>query len=142
VTRPSRVSRFAPLLLGGVFALALWAPIPAAPNAARAEVIAQVSERFPGWRISRAQSSWEGAWSVVVKCGNRQVGFQLVPRHGLPAGDAWLHPEDGYSHDRLAAISDNRTYLVWYRDSRRAQSLPCRMDVASPQAQQLKELLD
>jgi hypothetical protein len=128
-------------VLGAVFGLALWAPIPTGPNAARADVTAQVERRFPGWRIARASASWEGAWSVVVSCGTRQVGFQLVPGHGLPAGDAWLHPEDRYSHARLAAISDDRTYLVWYQDAKHARSMSCRTQVARPQAE-LRELVD
>ncbi|HTE65050.1 MAG TPA: hypothetical protein VK736_02190 [Candidatus Binatia bacterium] len=136
-----RMTRFAPLLLGAVFGLALWAPIPAWPNTARADVMAQVEQRFPGWRIARASSSWEGAWSVVVSCRDRQVGFQLVPGHGLPAGDAWLHPEDRYSHARLAATSDDRTYLVWYRDAKHARSASCRTQVARPQPE-LRELVD
>jgi hypothetical protein len=142
VSRHPRPSRIAPLLLGAIFAVALWAPIPTAPNAARAEVVAQVAQRFPGWRIARAISSWEGAWSVVVSCGSRQVGFQLVPRHGLPAGDAWLHPEDRSSQARLAAISDDRTYLVWYRGARHARSLSCRTEVARPDAYGRKDVLD
>ena len=141
--RPHRSTRIgAPLMLGVVFAVALWAPIPTAPNAARAEVVAQVSERFPGWRIARAVSSWEGAWSVVVKCGDRQVGFQLVPHHGLSAGDAWLHPEDRYSLTRLAAISDDRTYLVWYRNARHARSTSCPAHLTPPQAHGRRLVLD
>lgn len=141
MNRHRRVTRFAPLILAAVFGVALWAPIPTGPNEARADVMAQVEQRFPGWRIARASSSWEGAWSVVVSCGTRQVGFQLVPGHGLPAGDAWLHPEDRYSHARLATISDDRTYLVWYRDKKHAPSLSCRDQVAQPHAE-LKELVD
>lgn len=140
MNRHRRVTRFAPLLLAVVFGVALWAPIPTGPNAARADVMAQVEQRFPGWRIARASSSWEGAWSVVVSCGTRQVGFQLVPGHGLPAGDAWLHPEDRYSHARLATISDDRTYLVWYRDAKHAPSLLCRDQVARPH--ELRDLVD
>lgn len=141
MTRHHRVSPFAPLLLGALFGAALWAPIPTGPNAARADVMAQVERRFPGWRISRASSSWEGAWSVVVSCGTRQVGFQLVPGHGLPAGDAWLHPEDRYSHARLAAISDDRTYLVWYGDAKDARSVSCPTQLARPQAEP-RDLVD
>jgi len=141
VRRHSRVSRFAPLLLGAVFGVALWAPIPTGPNAARADVMAQVEQRFPGWRIARASSSWEGAWTVVVSCGSRQVGFQLVPGHGLPAGDAWLHPEDAYSHARLAATSDDRTYLLWYRDANHARAAPCKTQLAQPQTER-RDLVD
>jgi hypothetical protein len=141
MSRHHRLTRFAPLLLGAVFGLALWAPIPTGPNAARADVMAQVEQRFPGWRIARASSSWEGAWTVVVNCGTHQVGFQLVPGHGLAPGDAWLHPEDRYSDGRLAATSDDMTYLVWYRDAKHARSTSCRTQVARPQAE-LRELVD
>jgi hypothetical protein len=140
MTRHHRLTPFAPLALGAVFGLALWAPIPTGPNAARADVMAEVQQRFPGWRVARASSSWEGGWSVVLSCGTQQVGFQLVPGHGLPAGDAWLHPADRYSHARLAASSDSRTYLVWYRDAKHARSVICRTQVARPQAE-LKELV-
>ncbi len=79
-------------LLAVVFATALLAPLPVAPNQARAEVMANVERRLPGWHIERARSSWEGAWSVVATCGTLHLGFQLVPGHGLAPGDAWLHP--------------------------------------------------
>jgi hypothetical protein len=133
VTRPSRRWWLAPLLLGAIFAVALWAPIPTGPNAARAQIVAQVGEHLPGWQITLARPSWEGGWAVVVRCGPRQVGFQLIPGHGLPPGDAWLHPDDSYSHARLATISDDRTYLVWYRDGERARSLSCRTELARSQ---------
>ncbi len=75
-------------LLAVAFATALLAPLPVAPNEARAEVLASVERRLPGWHIERAQSSWEGAWSVVATCGTSQLGFQLVPGHGLAPGEA------------------------------------------------------
>jgi hypothetical protein len=142
VTRRIRRWPFAPLLLAAIFATALWAPIPTAPDAARARVMAQVGERFPGWRIARAKPSWEGAWAVVINCGRRQVGFQLIPGHGLPAGDAWLHPEDSYSHARLAAISDDRAYLVWYREGERVPSSRCRTELARSPAEWRRHLSD
>jgi hypothetical protein len=132
----------APLALGVIFALALWAPIPTAPNTARAEVMAQVAQRFPGWRIMRTTSSWEGAWSVVVSCGSQQVGFQLVPGHGLRGGDAWLHPQDPYSQARLTSISDDKTYLVWYRYPRHTRSVSCDTELPPPQAHGRKQILD
>jgi hypothetical protein len=142
VTRHIRDWRIAPLWLGVIFAVALWAPIPVAPNAARAEVVAQVEQRFPGWRINRTRSSWEGAWSVVLSCRGRRVGFQLVPGHGLPAGAAWLHPEDTYSRIRLSSISDDETYLVWYDDKLRAPSLGCQPALANSQAERRIHRLD
>jgi len=91
-------------LLAVVFAAALLAPLPVAPNEARAEVVATVERRLPGWHIERTQSSWEGGWSVGATCGTLHLGFQLVPGHGLATGDAWLHPEDRYARERLGSI--------------------------------------
>ena len=121
------------LALGGVFALALFVPIPAAPNTARAEVMERVEERLPGWDIIRTDASWEGAWTIVAACGGSRLGFQLVPGHGLAPGDAWVKPEDTYTRDRLQHVSDHSTYLVWF-DGYRGRSLPCRGQLARPQA--------
>jgi hypothetical protein len=120
------------LLLGGVFATALLAPIPAGPNAARAEVVDRVEAKLPGWDIVRTDSSWEGAWSVVAACGDDQLGFQVVPGHGLAPGDAWIQPEDGYTRARMRSVSDHSMYLVWL-DEHRGRSLPCRSELARPQ---------
>lgn len=119
------------LLLGGVFAVALLAPIPAGPNTARAEVMARVEDRLPGWAIIRTDSTWEGAWTVVAACGASRLGFQLVPGHGLTPGDAWLKPEDLYTRGRLRTVSDSARYLVWFDDHDGA-SLPCRTELARP----------
>jgi hypothetical protein len=119
------------LALGGVFVAALFAPIPAGPNTARAEVLSRLETRLPGWDIVRTDSSWEGAWSVVAACGGNRLGFQLVPGHGLAPGDAWLRPEDTYSRRRLRAVSDHATYMVWF-DGYRGPSLPCRAELARP----------
>ena len=118
------------LLLGGVFAFALLAPMPATDNTARAQVVAQVEGRLPGWSIVRTRSSWEGAWSVVAACGTQRLGFQLVPGHGLSPGDAWLHPEDQYTRSRLATISDDFRYLVWFSQPTRMRSLSCQQELA------------
>ncbi|HEX2194232.1 MAG TPA: hypothetical protein VHK63_04635 [Candidatus Limnocylindria bacterium] len=117
------------LLLGGIFAAALLAPIPAGPNAARAEVVERVEAKLPGWAILRTDSSWEGAWTVVAACGANKLGFQFVPGHGLAPGDAWLLPQDAYSRTRLQWVSDHRFYLVWF-DERRGRELPCRTELA------------
>jgi hypothetical protein len=119
-------------LLGVAFAAALLAPLPVAPNQARAQVVADVESRLPGWRIEKARSSWEGAWSVVATCGRLQLGFQLVPGHGLPPGDAWLHPEDRYARERLGTISDSWRTLVWFAEpiGPRTKTLSCRQEMA------------
>ena len=118
------------LLLAGTFGVALLAPIPALSNPAEAQVVSRVAERLPGWRIERTAQSWEGAWTVVARCGDRQLGFQMVPGHGLRPGDAWIHPQDRYSWSRIEAVSDDTTYLVWYRDAAHAPSLSCRAELA------------
>jgi hypothetical protein len=100
------------------------------PNAARAEVLASVEHRLPGWSIVRTRSSWEGAWTVVAACGGLQLGFQWVPGHGLSPGDAWLHPEDQYARTRLAVISDDRRFLVWFREPLRPRALSCSQELA------------
>ena len=78
------------LALAGVALLALLAPIPTSGNAGRAVLMSQLEQRLPGWHLVRASESWESAFTVVAECGGRLVGFQYVPEHGLPAGDAWL----------------------------------------------------
>jgi hypothetical protein len=67
---------------------------------------------------------------VVAACGPQQLGFQIVPGHGLAPGDAWLHPEDEYARNRLATISDDYRTLVWLRDPVRVRSLSCRQELA------------
>ncbi len=129
-------------LLGAIFAVALLAPLPVAPNAARADIVARVEQRLPGWEVVRTLSSWEGAWTVVAACGDSHVGFQLVPGHGLRPGDAWLHPEDEYTRTRLRFVSDDGTYLVWYRDEDRPRALACHGELARPPEERRSGFLD
>jgi hypothetical protein len=119
-------------LLALAFATALLAPLPVAPNQVRAQVIASVERRLPGWQVERARSSWEGGWSVVATCGTLQLGFQLVPGHGLRPGEAWLHPDDGYTRERLGSISDSLRALVWLGSpiGLRTKTLSCRQEMA------------
>ena len=119
-------------LLALAFVAALLAPLPVAPNTARAEVVASVEKRLPGWHIERARSSWEGAWSVVATCGTLHLGFQLVPGHGLAPGDAWVHPEDRYARERLGAISDSWRSLIWLAEpiGAHTKTLSCRQELA------------
>lgn len=136
LTRAARLKRrlatpAALLMLGGVFAVSLLVPIPAAPNTARAEVVERVEAKLPGWEIIRTDSSWEGAWTVVAACGPNRLGFQVVPGHGLPPGDAWIKPEDSYTRTRIPVISDSTSYLVWF-EGHRGRSLPCRSELARP----------
>jgi hypothetical protein len=139
----SRVSAPAAMaLLLAVFGAALLAPMPVTPNEARADVLASVEDRLPGWSIVRTRSSWEGAWSVVAACGTLRLGFQWVPGHGLAPGDAWLHPEDRYARDRLASISDDRRFLVWFREPMRPRALSCRQELARIGSGRARGLLD
>jgi hypothetical protein len=116
--------------LGGILTLALWMPIPTTGNAPLTDVLSEVHERLPGWHITRANASWEGGYTVVATCGARELGFQLVPEHGLGVGDAWVQPNDEYARSRLAKISDHDVYLVWYRDPPIEHSLSCRSELA------------
>jgi hypothetical protein len=132
-TRRSRRSIPLPaalVMLFALFAVALLAPMPVLPNAARAQVVSTVSDRLPGWKIVRTRSSWEGAWTVVASCGPLQLGFQFVPGHGLSPGDAWLHPDDEYARDRLESISDDYRFIVWFRDPARPKALSCGQELA------------
>jgi hypothetical protein len=127
LTRPAAIG-----LLALAFATALFTPLPVAPNPARAQVVANVEQRLPGWNVERARSSWEGAWNVVATCGYMHLGFQLVPGHGLRPGSAWLHPEDQYSRDRLSSISDSWRTLIWFAEpiGLRHKTLSCSQEMA------------
>lgn len=117
-------------LLAGVLGIAVWMPIPATGNAQLNQIVGEVRERLPGWRIVQANASWEGAYTVVAACGSRELGFQLVPEHGLPVGDSWVQPNDLYARSRLEHVSDHDQYLVWYRNPARQRSLSCRSELA------------
>ena len=118
------------LALAGVFALSLSVPIPAVPDGGRRAAMSEVNERLPGWSIERIERSWEGAFSIVTVCAGREIGFQLVPGHGLPPDDAWLQPNDAYSRDRLRDVSDHWRYLVWYEEPALMNTLSCHEELA------------
>ena len=117
-------------LLAAAFAAALWGPIPVLPDAGRDATITRLAQRLPGWEVERLAPSWEGATTVVTSCAGREIGFQLVPGHGLSPGSAWLVPDDPYSRQRLTDASDNRRYLVWHPEGERADALPCDDELA------------
>lgn len=119
-----------PATLGVVLAAAVWLPLPVTGNTPVRNVIAEVHERLPGWVVVRADSSWEGAYTVVATCGIRAIGFQLVPEHGLPVGDAWIQPNDAYSASRLALVSDHDRYLVWFSPPISTRQLSCNEELA------------
>ncbi len=116
--------------VAGAFALSLVVPIPSLPDSGRAAVADVVESRLPGWTIKRVERTWEGAYTIVTACGPREMGFQYVPGHGLPAEDAWLSPNDGYSRDRLRDVSDHWRYLIWYQNPAVANTLSCHGEVA------------
>ncbi len=117
-------------ILVAVFALAIWLPIPATGDPPLRTAVSEVQERLPGWHIVRATSAWEGAYSVVASCGGHQLGFQMVPAHGLPVGDVWIQPDDSYAQDRLRQVSDHDIYLVWYEHPMQERSLSCGAELA------------
>jgi hypothetical protein len=112
-------------------ALVFPAPSGAEHNRARAEVEAQVRERLPGWRITTLNESWESAWRVVARCGGEEIGFQYIPEHGLPLGDAWTLPSNETSRTRLRRIADHWKYLIWRQNPDERQSLSCQQAIAS-----------
>lgn len=116
--------------LGAVLAAALLVPVPAVADPDRATMRQTVRERLPGWRIERLVPSWEGAYTVVASCEAQRIGFQLIPGHGLGPDDAWLHPSDGYTRERLKAVSDHYRLLVWYGERRYPRSLSCLQELA------------
>jgi hypothetical protein len=112
------------------FALASVVPIPSLPDAGRRAVMAEVTDRFPGWTVQRLDPSWEGGYTVVTSCAGKEVAFQFVPGHGLPAQDAWLRPSNGYARERLRTVSDHYRYLLWRADPRDLDQLSCRDELA------------
>jgi hypothetical protein len=113
------------MALAALFAVAYLAPIPTLGNASRAGVIALVSERLPGWNVQGVTDAWEGATAVTVACGGEEIGFQIVPGHGLPAGMIWLQPTDGSANRILAEVSDYPGYLVWLKRPLLPRILSC-----------------
>lgn len=129
---PRRLVRAGAILaaLAATFVVTLVFPIPVVPDAGRAAVRAEVRDRLPGWTVSRLSPSWEGAYTVVTSCGTREVAFQFVPGHGLPADDAWIQPTNRYARARLALTSDHRQYLLWRDDTLSPGTLECLEEVA------------
>ena len=118
------------LALAGVFAVSLSVPIPSLPDDGRQAVMHEIEERLPGWSVERIERSWEGAYTVVTWCAGREMGFQYVPGHGLPAGAAWLQPNDSFARDRLRGLSDHWRHLVWFRDPALMNTLSCHEEIA------------
>ena len=127
----TRLRRLAALLaLPLLFVVALWAPIPRVGDPGINRVVAQVHERMPGWDVVRATDTWEGGYAVVASCGAREVGFQVVPGHGLPPDDAWLQPNDWYTRIWLEQVSDYPTFLIWRARPQTDRTLSCDRELA------------
>lgn len=127
----SRLRRVAVVpALAIALALGLWLPIPTTGDSHLTTVMNEVRERLPGWRIIRAEPSWEGGYTVVAACATRELGFQLVPGHGLGLGDAWIQPNDLYARSRLARVSDHEDFIIWYQNPVRERTLTCRSELA------------
>lgn len=129
--RPARLRRLAVIpALAIALGLGLWLPIPTTGDAHLSTVVSEVRERLPGWRIVRAEPSWEGGYTVVAACASRELGFQLVTGHGLGIGDAWIQPNDLYARSRLSRVSDHDDYIIWYQNPVRERTLTCRSELA------------
>jgi len=121
-----RLRRVAALLaLPLLFVVAVWAPIPRVGDPGIDRVVAQVHARMPGWDVLGATDTWEGGYAVVASCGAREVGFQVVPGHGLPPNDAWLQPNDWTTRISLEQISDYPTFLIWRAQPQTDRTLGC-----------------
>jgi len=120
----------AALSLVALTAVALWMPIPRVGDPGIRRVVAEVRNRLPGWSVVDATSTWEGSFAVVAACGGRQIGFQVVPGHGLPPQDAWIQPNDEFARSRLAEVSDYSTVLVWRAVRITDHTLSCRQELA------------
>jgi hypothetical protein len=118
------------LLPVAVFAAALYVPIPTAGNQPLEEVLDEVEERLPGWRVVRANESWENNYTVVAVCADREVGFQVVPARRMGPGNAFIVPDDRYSRSRLRVVADDRRHLFWYAGSDGERVLVCDEGVA------------
>lgn len=128
---PRHLRRAAALLaLGPVLAIALWVPMPHFGDQGAARVEATVQERLPGWIVERPVDIWEGGYAVVASCGSSQLGFQVIPGHGLPLDDAWLQPNDTFTRGQLQDLSDYPAYLIWSSSSIAPRTLSCREELA------------
>jgi hypothetical protein len=122
----TRLRRLAALLaLPLLFAAAFWAPIPKVGDPGIARLVAQVHTRLPGWAVVGATDTWEGGYAVAASCGAHEMGFQVVPGHGLPPNDSWLQPNDEYARIWLEQVSDYPTFLIWRSQPQTDRTLSC-----------------
>ena len=107
-------------------------------NRAIDRVVAQVHARLPGWDVVGATDTWEGGFAVVASCGRQEMGFQVVPGHGLPPDDAWLQPNDWTTRISLEQISDYPTFLIWRAQPQTDRTLSCDQHIAQAAAVQTR----
>jgi hypothetical protein len=117
-------------VLAALFGAALTVPIPHLGDQGIARVEAEVRTRFPGWDVVQATNTWEGGYAVVASCGAREIGFQVVPGHGLPPDDAWVQPNDSYARSRLLELSDYPSFLIWRARPVISRTLSCQQELA------------
>jgi hypothetical protein len=131
----TRLRRGAALLaLPLLFVVALWAPIPKVGDPGIDRVVAQVHARMPGWAVVGATDTWEGGYAVAASCGAQEMGFQVVPGHGLPPNDAWLQPNDEYTRISLEQVSDYPTFLIWRAHPQTDRTLNCDRQLAQTES--------
>ena len=131
----TRLRRFAALLaLPLLFAVAVWAPIPKVGDPGIDRVVAQVHARMPGWAVVGATDTWEGGYAVAASCGAQEMGFQVVPGHGLPPNDSWLQPNDEYTRIWLKQVSDYPTFLIWRAQPQTDRTLSCDRQLAQAES--------
>jgi hypothetical protein len=128
MTRMRRLA--APLALPLLFVVALGAPIPKVGDPGIDRVVAQVHARMPGWAVVGATDTWEGGYAVAASCGTQEMGFQMVPGHGLPPNDSWLQPNDDYTRISLEQVSDYPTFLIWRAHPQTDRTLSCDRQLA------------
>jgi hypothetical protein len=116
--------------LGLVLAAGLALPLPRLGDAGLNRIVGLAQERLPGWSIVKATDTWEGGYALVASCGARQLGFQVIPGHGLPPDDAWLQPNNSYAQARLAEVSDYPTFLIWRARPVLSRTLSCHQELA------------
>jgi hypothetical protein len=139
----TRLRRFAALAaLPLLFVVALYAPIPKVGDPGIDHLVAQVHARMPGWEVVRATDTWEGGYAVVASCGLKQMGFQVVPGHGLPPNDSWLQPNDENTRIWLEQVSDYPTFLIWRATPQTDRTLSCDSQLAQVESGRTRNQLN
>jgi hypothetical protein len=80
--------------------------------------------------VVRAGETWENNYVVVAVCGDREIGFQVVPARGMLRGDAFIVPDDRFSRSRMRLVVDYPQYMFWRAGSTVERPLECQEEVA------------